>query len=95
MIANPSLRSYGSMGARMRVGVFRRKWLPGPLVVFVVAMVTGYLGTNPNHRFTVQWGQCHKLQEQGALVNQITLSLLDNQYLDQARKSSLSAGDRP
>lgn len=113
MIHNPSLRSYESIGARMRVGAFRRKWLPGTLVVFAVAMVTAtpsvmadtfgpvhydpksdqlivtilYAGTNPDHRFTVQWGQCRKLEQQGAPVNQITLSLLDNQYLDQARKS--------
>jgi hypothetical protein len=40
-----------------------------------------YRGTNPNHTFQVQWGECQKLGRNG---RQIAGDVLDNQWNDAA-----------
>jgi hypothetical protein len=42
-----------------------------------------YSGTNPNHRFSLQWGQCQTLAESG--VPEIVADVNDSQYKDAAR----------
>jgi hypothetical protein len=38
-----------------------------------------YRGTNPNHVFTLQWGQC---QRQGSDMPEVAVEVLDSQALD-------------
>src|ERR1700752_3449307 len=47
----------------------------------VVTMI--YRGTNPNHSFSVQWGQCQELTP-GNNERQITAQVLDSQWNDAA-----------
>ena len=44
-----------------------------------------YDGTNPNHQFTVQWGKCRTLGDQGN--HQIVAQLLDGQWDDAAQQT--------
>lgn len=44
-----------------------------------------YDGSNPNHEFSVQWGTCRKLGEDGN--HQIVATLLDNQWDDVAQQT--------
>jgi hypothetical protein len=44
-----------------------------------------YDGTNPDHQFTVQWGTCRKLGDEGN--HQIAANLLDNQWDDAAQQT--------
>lgn len=48
----------------------------------VVTMIYG--GTNPDHQFSVQWGQCHPL---GDASHQIVGELLDSQWNDAAKQN--------
>jgi hypothetical protein len=41
-----------------------------------------YGGTNPDHQFSLQWGQCHPLGDSG---HQIVGELLDSQWNDAAK----------
>ena len=52
----------------------------------VVTMI--YDGTNPDHHFSVQWGLCHKLQDQlqGPPRKIINVGILDEQGNDAAKK---------
>jgi hypothetical protein len=47
----------------------------------IVTMV--YRGTNPNHHFSLKWGQCRNDQAGGPAV---TLEVLDDQFDDQAQQ---------
>lgn len=47
----------------------------------VVAMI--YSGTNPDHAFSLQWGQCKKTK--GDAANEIEVEVLDSQWQDPAR----------
>jgi hypothetical protein len=49
----------------------------------VVTMVYG--GSNPNHRFSAQWGTCRKLGKEGN--HQIAVDLLDDQWNDVAQQT--------
>ena len=49
----------------------------------VVTLVYG--GTNPNHQFSVQWGTCRTLGNQGN--HQIAAVLLDSQWDDAAKQT--------
>jgi hypothetical protein len=49
----------------------------------VVSMIYG--GTNAQHGFTLQWGQCR--QANGGKQRQLDAEVLDNQWQDQALKS--------
>jgi hypothetical protein len=51
----------------------------------IVTMI--YDGTNPDHRFSIQWGRCRKLDQPAKPAHQIALRILDNQWNDAARKS--------
>jgi hypothetical protein len=44
----------------------------------VVQMI--YMGTNPNHKFTLQWGKC-QLNQQGGMPG-VTAEILDDQFMD-------------
>ena len=44
-----------------------------------------YDGSNPDHQFTVQWGTCRKLGDDGN--HQIVANLLDNQWDDIAQQT--------
>jgi hypothetical protein len=48
----------------------------------VVTMIYG--GTNPNHQFTVQWGNCRPLGNNGN--HQIVADVLDSQWDDAAQQ---------
>ena len=50
----------------------------------VVTMI--YQGTNPDHRFSVQWGKCQKLGMSGD-VHQIAVEVLDSQWSDAASQN--------
>ena len=50
----------------------------------LVATMT-YDGSNPNHQFSVQWGTCRKLGNEGN--HQIVAELLDNQWDDTAQQT--------
>jgi hypothetical protein len=50
----------------------------------LIATMT-YDGTNPNHQFSVQWGTCRKLGNDGN--HQIVANLLDNQWDDTAQQT--------
>ena len=49
-----------------------------------LVVVLNYGGTNPNHQFSVQWGTCRALGNQGN--HQIVALLLDNQWDDDAQQ---------
>jgi len=42
-----------------------------------------YMGTNPDHAFTVQWGAC-QAPSQGGQIQEITADVLDSQWDDAA-----------
>jgi len=44
-----------------------------------------YDGSNPNHQFSVQWGTCRKLGNEGN--HQIAAELLDNQWDDTGQQT--------
>src|SRR5277367_6250568 len=44
-----------------------------------------YRGTNPDHNFTLNWGEC-QLSQTGDLPR-VTVELLDDQWEDQAQQS--------
>jgi hypothetical protein len=52
-----------------------------------------YVGTNPDHHFSIQWGQCRNLDEPGhpgepgVPPHEIIVSILDDQGNDAARTS--------
>ena len=46
----------------------------------VVSMIYG--GTNSNHTFTLQWGQCQNVN--GSKVHEVAAAVLDSQWQDQA-----------
>jgi hypothetical protein len=48
----------------------------------VVTMI--YDGTNPDHQFSLQWGQCHPLGKSG---QQIVANVIDSQWNDDAKQS--------
>jgi len=50
----------------------------------LIATMT-YDGSNPNHQFSVQWGTCRKLGNEGN--HQIVAELLDNQWDDTAQQT--------
>jgi hypothetical protein len=50
----------------------------------LIATMT-YDGSNPNHQFSVQWGTCRKLGNDGN--HQIVAVLLDNQWDDTAQQT--------
>lgn len=43
-----------------------------------------YRGTNPNHKFSLQWGQCQN--DQAGNASGVTLEVLDDQFDDQAQQ---------
>jgi hypothetical protein len=45
-----------------------------------------YMGTNPDHAFTVQWGAC-QAPSQGGQIQEITADVLDSQWDDAAIRS--------
>jgi len=52
----------------------------------IVTMI--YEGTNPNHHFSIQWGQCQKVDQPGQPAHQaIDVSVLDDQWNDAATKT--------
>src|SRR5215831_16723141 len=52
----------------------------------IVTMI--YDGTNPNHHFSIQWGQCRKLDQPGQPAHQaIDVSILDDQWNYAATKT--------
>jgi hypothetical protein len=50
----------------------------------VVTMI--YRGTNPDHQFSVQWGDCQSLGDDGA-THQIVGEVLDSQWNDDAQQT--------
>jgi hypothetical protein len=48
----------------------------------VVTMI--YRGTNPNHDFTLKWGECHAGQ---AGLQEVTAEVLDDQFQDRAQQN--------
>jgi hypothetical protein len=50
----------------------------------VVTML--YRGTNPDHQFSVQWGQCQPLGDDGS-NHQIDAQVLDDQWNDAAQQT--------
>jgi hypothetical protein len=44
-----------------------------------------YSGTNPNHKFAIQWGQCSAPKE-GSSAQQVDATITDDQWKDAARK---------
>lgn len=48
----------------------------------VVTMI--YRGTNPDHTFSLQWGQCKKAQDGGP--REIFAAVLDSQWQDDAQR---------
>ena len=46
----------------------------------VVSMI--YRGTNPNHTFTLQWGQCQEMN--GSSLHEVAVQVLDSQWQDEA-----------
>src|SRR3974377_387682 len=49
-----------------------------------LVVTMNYGGTNPNHHFSIQWGTCRALGNQGN--HQIVAVLLDNQWDDDAQQ---------
>ncbi len=41
-----------------------------------------YSGTSPNHRFTLQWGQCQDVN--GSKLHELDAEVLDSQWQDEA-----------
>jgi len=50
----------------------------------VVTMI--YRGTNPDHQFSLQWGDCQPLGDDGA-THQIVAEVLDHQWNDDAQQT--------
>jgi len=50
----------------------------------VVTMI--YRGTNPDHQFSLQWGDCQPLGDDGA-THQIVADVLDQQWSDDAQQT--------
>ena len=48
----------------------------------VITMI--YRGTNPDHTFSLKWGQCQKTPDGNA--NEISVEVLDSQWQDDARR---------
>ena len=48
----------------------------------VITMI--YNGTNPDHSFSLKWGQCQKAPDGSA--NEIAVEVLDSQWQDDARR---------
>jgi hypothetical protein len=48
----------------------------------VITMI--YRGTNPDHTFSLKWGQCQKTPDGNA--NEIAVEVLDSQWQDDARR---------
>lgn len=48
----------------------------------VVTMI--YRGTNPDHTFSLQWGQCQETQ--GGKLHEVAVEVLDSQWQDAARR---------
>jgi len=49
----------------------------------VVTMI--YRGTNPDHQFSVRWGECQTLADDGR--KQIAVEVLDSQWSDDAQQT--------
>jgi hypothetical protein len=45
-----------------------------------------YRGTNPDHRFSLQWGDCQTLGDDGS-KHQIVAEVLDSQWNDDAQRT--------
>jgi hypothetical protein len=65
-----------------RADTFSRVYLDAATDQLVVTM--RYRGTNPDHVFTLQWGQCG--QRQGSELPEVVAQVLDSQALDAASK---------
>jgi hypothetical protein len=50
----------------------------------VVTMIYG--GSNPDHQFSVQWGECHNAPD-GGNMHQIAVEVLDSQWNDVAKQT--------
>ena len=46
-----------------------------------------YDGTNPDHHFSVEWGNCLKLDQPGAPAHQLNVDILDDQGNDATEKT--------
>jgi hypothetical protein len=60
---------------------FARAYYDGRKDQLVITM--NYRGTNPDHTFSLKWGQCQKTQDGNA--NEIAVEVLDSQWRDDAR----------
>jgi hypothetical protein len=49
-----------------------------------LVVTMSYRGTNPNHIFTLRWGQCVQAQDAGA--PELDAEVLDSQWRDQAQQ---------
>jgi hypothetical protein len=65
-----------------RADTFSRVYFDAATDQLVVTM--RYRGTNPDHVFTLQWGQCG--QRQGSQLPEVVAQVLDSQALDAASK---------
>ena len=90
----PSMRApviWGSLAATLclplmsavRADTFRAAHYDPKTDELVVTMMYG--GTNPDHSFSIQWGKCQRLGEDGTL-HQVAAQVLDGQWRDTARQ---------
>jgi hypothetical protein len=50
-----------------------------------LVVTMSYRGTNPNHNFTLKWGEC--LTDQSEKWQSVTVEVLDDQFDDRAQQS--------
>ena len=65
---------------RSRADNFSQAYYDSRTDQLVVSMI--YDGTNPNHTFTLQWGQCHEVN--GSNLHEVAVQVLDSQWQDKA-----------
>ncbi len=82
-----ALALLGALGAMFATGAladnFANVYYDGRTDRLVVTMF--YRGTNPDHAFSLQWGECKNLPGDGG--RQIVAEVLDSQWQDAAVKS--------
>jgi hypothetical protein len=67
----------------LHADTFSSAYYDGNKNELVITMI--YRGTSPDHQFSLQWGACHKLGEDGS--HQIVAEVLDSQWNDAAQQS--------
>ena len=71
----------GALSTMLNADTFARVHYDAQTDELVATMI--YMGTNPDHAFTVQWGAC-QAPSPGGRIQEITADVLDSQWDDAA-----------